>query len=79
MDPLVSGRLASELPPGAEPLRVRKLKTPAFATDNVNDAMVTVAPEGTPLAVTVIVPPLVKFEPAVRLWVPSEVTLTFNV
>ncbi|HEY2106618.1 MAG TPA: hypothetical protein VGH29_12570 [Candidatus Binataceae bacterium] len=67
VEPLVNGRLAFELPPGAEPLRVRELKTPAFPTDSVIDAMVTVAPAGTPLAATVIVPPLAKFEPAERL------------
>lgn len=67
MELLVNGRLASELPPGAEPFRVSELNTPAFPTDNVTEVMLTVAPEGTPLAVTVIVPPLEKLEPAVRL------------
>jgi len=48
-------------------------------TDSVTDVILTVVPDGTPLAVTVIVPPFEKLEPGLRLCVPSVDRLTVKV
>ena len=79
LEPLVRGRLKVSVPLGDEPLRLKELNTVAFPIESVTVVMLTVAPEGTPLAVTVIVPPLEKLEPALKLCVPSVERVTFNV
>jgi hypothetical protein len=79
LEPLVSGRLKVSVPLGDEPLRLKELNTVAFPIESVTVVMLTVVPDGTALAVTVIVPPLEKLEPALKLCVPSVERVTLNV
>src|SRR5271163_2043433 len=79
LEPLVNGTSKSELPLGAEPFIVRESNNPASPTDKVSPVILTFCPDATLVAVTVIVPPLEKSDPAVRVCAPVDGRLTVKV